>query len=295
MIEQFCQDAHAWLSQSPSHVAVLHCKAGKGRTGFMIACYLLYCGLFSEAEEALRFYAIRRTKNAKGVTIPSQIRFCHYYQRLLQARKIPYPPSTQHPHVTIPLPTPAPSNPVLLLAIRLHGIPRATQGKELSFTIKQADSSYASNKAAISVLRSSPPAPPTLTLVSSSSARGISSMQGDVQLVLYAETRFDQVKLLQCWFNTRFLGEEMEAVRCRGETETVRRMTQDEDSGEGGSGGRGGGGGVDGGVKGVCDEIHGDRWALVLSKPQLDKACKDVKHKNFPADFKLELVFAHVL
>ena len=57
-------------------------------------------------------------------------------------------------------------------------------------------------------------------------------MQGDVQLVVYAEARFDQVKLFQCWFNTRFLGEEMEGVRCRGETETVRRLREGE--GEGG-------------------------------------------------------------
>ena len=61
-------------------------------------------------------------------------------------------------------------------------------------------------------------------------------------------------------------------------------------------GGEGGGGGEGAlaGVRGVCDELHGDRWCLVLTKNQLDKACKDVKHKHFPPDFKLELVFAHV-
>ena len=230
LIEQFCVDAHAWLSASPQRVIVLHCKAGKGRTGFMIACYLLYCGRFSEAEEALRFYAIRRTTNAKGVTIPSQIRFTHYFQKMLAKHTI-QPPLQQQAAThcsTTPLPSPAPllpSNPVLLLAIKLHGLPRALQTRELSFTIKQADSSYSSSKSksAITCVRSSPPisspsittstsssssnlpssTTPTLTLVSSSSNRGISAMQGDVQLAMYAEGRFDAVKLFQWLVSTR--------------------------------------------------------------------------------------------
>lgn len=74
MIEPFCKDASDWLSASPGNVVAIHCKAGKGRTGFLISCYLLYSGMFTDANHALRFYAMKRTKNAKGVTIPSQIR-----------------------------------------------------------------------------------------------------------------------------------------------------------------------------------------------------------------------------
>eukprot|EP01048_Picozoa_sp_COSAG05_P013205 COSAG05_NODE_1384_length_5014_cov_19.104440_4_plen_89_part_00 len=40
--------------------------------------YLLYAGLFSRVEDALRFYGSRRTKNGKGVTIPCQQRYCQY-------------------------------------------------------------------------------------------------------------------------------------------------------------------------------------------------------------------------
>lgn len=55
-----------------------------GRTGFMTACYLMYAGLQPDAQSALHFFAVQRTRNAKGVTIPSQIRYTHYYDRVLK-------------------------------------------------------------------------------------------------------------------------------------------------------------------------------------------------------------------
>ena len=303
MINAFCEDAHAWLSQGSDYVIATHCKAGKGRTGFMIACYLLYSGMFTEAEEALRFYAVRRTKNAKGVTIPSQIRFTHYYQKLLQSHTIPYAPSSSPASAADrSIASSTTNNPVLLLAIRFHGIPRLAVSKEISFTLKQSDgSTYTSSRSALSIVRSSPPSPPSLTIMSSSSSRGLASLQGDVQCVFHVSTRFDSVKLFQCWFNTRFLGEQMDGVRCRRETESVKRVEASgsilgllPDSTAGGSGGSGSG--SEGGLAGVgvCDAIHGDRWELVLHKSQLDKACKDVKHNNFPPDFRVEMLFAHV-
>lgn len=45
----------------------------------MICAYLIYNNEQPNAEESLNYYATSRTKDKKGVTIPSQIRYVHYF------------------------------------------------------------------------------------------------------------------------------------------------------------------------------------------------------------------------
>ena len=86
-ILNFCIDAHLFLSEhdkrgtlygeidNKTAAIAVHCKAGKGRTGLMVICFLL----FSEHQfqnknyplNAMNYYNVKRTMNKKGLTIAS--------------------------------------------------------------------------------------------------------------------------------------------------------------------------------------------------------------------------------
>ena len=83
-INNFCEDASKFLAADPKNIVAVHCKAGKSRTGVMVCCLLLYLGIFDEAQVALEYYNLRRTKDGVGVNIPSQVRYIQYWGKFLR-------------------------------------------------------------------------------------------------------------------------------------------------------------------------------------------------------------------
>jgi phosphatidylinositol-3,4,5-trisphosphate 3-phosphatase/dual-specificity protein phosphatase PTEN len=125
MIRQFCNHASAYLAESDQHVVAVHCKAGKGRTGVMICALLLHMHQFPNAEAALEFYGDKRTKNKKGVTIPSQRRYILYYQQYLDS----HPDLTEEFH----------PRPYHVTEVRFEGLPakRFTRKLTLEFALME--------------------------------------------------------------------------------------------------------------------------------------------------------------
>lgn len=64
-------------------VVAVHCKAGKGRTGLIICCFMLFTNQFQSVEESLNHYDETRTTNGKALTIQSQIRQVYHFKHFL--------------------------------------------------------------------------------------------------------------------------------------------------------------------------------------------------------------------
>ena len=63
---------------------MINCRAGKGRTGTIICCYLLFSGRFDSVDDAFDYYSKKRFDLGEGVTQPSQKRYVIYFANLLK-------------------------------------------------------------------------------------------------------------------------------------------------------------------------------------------------------------------
>ncbi|KAH3758281.1 Phosphatidylinositol-3,4,5-trisphosphate 3-phosphatase [Pelomyxa schiedti] len=80
----------SWIKADYQNTCVVHCLAGRGRTGTVISCYLNYSGMFTNAVDALAYFGKKRSMTETGVSQPSQIRYVEYFTHCLKGF-MPFP------------------------------------------------------------------------------------------------------------------------------------------------------------------------------------------------------------
>ena len=189
LIRPFCEDAKAFLDEDKSNVIAIHCKAGKGRTGTFICCLLLYMKYFQTAEECLLYYGLMRVGTVKGVTVPSQIRYVHYFESILK-NNIPHPISFKT---------------ICVKNIKMYTIPKIGKKKcTFTFTIENKDkitkySDINKKKETYTVTNYDLP-----LLEFPMSIAGL-QVCGDVKFTFYQVLLLKKEKIFKFWFNTNFL------------------------------------------------------------------------------------------
>ncbi|VUZ50265.1 unnamed protein product [Hymenolepis diminuta] len=100
---ELCQNARLWLSQKPDNVCVIHCGDGRQLSAVFVCSLLCFCGVFSDAASAARFFASKRSSPR---LTPAQLRYIDYVAKLVAV-----PPYIPH------------NKPIKLLSIVMAPIP----------------------------------------------------------------------------------------------------------------------------------------------------------------------------
>ncbi|XP_011636479.1 LOW QUALITY PROTEIN: phosphatidylinositol 3,4,5-trisphosphate 3-phosphatase and dual-specificity protein phosphatase PTEN [Pogonomyrmex barbatus] len=265
-IKPFCEDVQSWLSQDENNVAVVHCKAGKGRTGVMVCCYLLHSKLCLTAMAALDYYGSKRTHDRKGVTIPSQRRYVDYYATLLQ-EGVTYEPVT-----------------VLLHKIQLDPAPIFNGGQGcLHFVISESNKRIFADDYEVRKGTS------TVCI----SLKHTVPLTGDIRVEFYNRPKMKPKEtMFQFWFNTFFVREKMNSEFDNGELHVERSTRAFSCDGRAME------------LPMVMSHVKPRTGSLAslgpmppplvlqIDKSGLDKAHKDKNHKLYSPDFKVSL-FMH--
>jgi phosphatidylinositol-3,4,5-trisphosphate 3-phosphatase/dual-specificity protein phosphatase PTEN len=189
-----CTDMHAFLQADERNVVAVHCKAGKGRTGTVIASYMLYAKEFDTADDALGYFGVCRTVNGKGVTIPSQIRYVNYFGQVVSAMgaAVPEPPV------------------VVLTKIRMYTVPDfdPTGGCDPYFVVLKSNGGSFKKAQKVYDMKKSSKVPhyKDLDHVDLVPKGGALPVVGDIYICLYdADVGSKDDKMCSLWFNTAFI------------------------------------------------------------------------------------------
>ena len=184
LMKSFCEDAKKFLDEDKKNIVAVHCKAGKGRTGTMICCLLLYMNTFDKAAECLQYYGMMRAENGKGVTIPSQIRYVNYFEQILK-EKMPHPIEFKKKIIT---------------KIRMSTLPKFHKVYTLFFKIENNGQEYNSEKKKTDFKNEDLHA-----LVDFDIEKGF-LVEGDVKVTFFRGKLLKKKEnILKFWFNTNFI------------------------------------------------------------------------------------------
>lgn len=104
-IATFCMDAALFLQRMEAYTKtahyrqsednsgkppgiLVHCKAGKGRTGMMICALLLFINMFPSGQSSIAHYNGSRVRDGNGLTISSQKRYVKFFEGFLYSELI---------------------------------------------------------------------------------------------------------------------------------------------------------------------------------------------------------------
>lgn len=157
----------------------------------MICSFLVHCG--ATADEAIRLYAEKRTLDGCGVTIPSQLRYIHYYEQFLESRTLSYDPRL-----------------LTLQEIVINTIPKPLSGQESSsnyliLTIMSGDTKIYESLPQHSTVDTQ------LQRIKISITDKI-VLAGDVKMMLWYDTMYKRSHLCHFCFNTTFIDSSQDSL-----------------------------------------------------------------------------------